>query len=131
MSQGKIIKHLATNPKAMMDFQARGRLPKFRDVRETPLLRLLKKISPRTRVRIRGVKLGSNLGYHCDQIFDNAELLFKWLGGYGQIGDWETLPSESMAIQSFGKSLSLNDLKEASRSFPEKLVKKENPHFKM
>lgn len=129
MSQGKIMKHLATNPKAMMDFQTRGKLPTLREVRETPLLRLLKKLSPRSRMMIRGVRLGPHLGYRSVTQFDNAETLFNWLGGYGQLGSWETLPSESMAIQSFGKALTLNDLKEASTTFPEKNIKKENPRF--
>lgn len=121
MSQSKIMKRLATNPKAMMDFQSRGTLPKMRDAYETPLLRLLKKLSPRMRMEIQAVKLGPHLGYRCDHQFRNAEMLFKWLGGYGQLGEWETLPSESLAIKNFGKVLSVEDLKRASTSFPEPL----------
>lgn len=118
MSQSKIMKRLAANPKAMMNFQTRGTLPKMREAYETPLLRLLKRLSPRVRMQITGVKIGPHLGYRCDHQFRNAELLFKWLGGYGQLGEWETLPSESLSINNFGKALTMDDLKKASATFP-------------
>lgn len=131
MSNAKIVKHLATNPKAMMDFQAKGKLPTLREALETPLLRLLKKVPYRARTRIEGIRLSPKLGYQSNAEFRNAEMLFKWLGGYGQLGQWETLPSESMAIKTFNKALSLDDLKAHARSFPENIDYERNSRFGM
>lgn len=124
MSQSKIMKRLATNPKAMMEFQARGKMPRLREALETPLLRLLKSMAPRDRVRFQGVKLSPKLGYQSNAEFRDAEILFRWLGGHGQMGEWETLPSETVAIRSFNKPLTLQDLKAHCQSFPEQKPRK-------
>lgn len=131
MSQGKIMKRLATNPKAMIDAETRGKLPGLREPLETPLLRLLKKVPPRDRVRISGIKLSPKLGYQSAAEFRNAEMLFKWLGGYGQLGDWETLPSESIAMKAFCKVLTLEDLKAHSKQFPLDILKGKSSGFGM
>ena len=110
MSQSKIVKRLATNPKAMIHFRATGVMPSLREPLETPLLRLLKKVPYNDRVHFKSVRIGPYLGYRSDLEFKNAEALFRWLGGYGQLGDWETLPCESMAIKSFNKVLKIEDL---------------------
>ena len=50
------------SPRAMMDFQATGKLPQV-DVRSSPLITLIESINPRARVLITAVKLVPELGY--------------------------------------------------------------------
>lgn len=121
MSSSKIMNKLAKDPRAMMKFQTTGQLPRMRDPLSTPLLELLKKISPRDRMAMEGVQLSPKLGYNNGTLFKSAEHLFQWLGGHTQRGEWETLPSESFAIRSFQKRLSLDDLKQATGRWPEYL----------
>jgi len=117
----KILKRIRTNPKAHLD-SLHGKLPKMRRPKATPLWLCLSKVSPRDRLRIIGVRLSPALGYNSSQVFGNAEQLFNWLGGSGEVGDWEVLPSETRAINSFQSVISMELLASNSSQFPSDLL---------
>lgn len=118
MSNSKQMRELMKNPKAMMDFQTRGLLPKMRKPIKTPLWELLNAIPARDRMSMRGIRLSPKLGYQNGTVFETAEHLFRWLGGNGELGPRETLPSESYAIRSFRKKLTLDDVKSHCAQVP-------------
>jgi len=106
----KQAKWIATHPKAMMDFQARGKLPRmFRP--ESPLISLLDSIHPRDRACIRGVRLSPALGYQCGHQFHTAEQLYRWLKPQPEMIEGEPFPAESFRNKAFRKRLTLEDLK--------------------
>lgn len=114
----KIMKELATNPRAHMDVQATGRLPRLRYPLQTPLLQLLKSMGPRERGQYRGVRVSPDIGYQCKHEFPTAEHLFRWLGGNEQILERKSIPGESFAIRNFRKTLTVDDLKAHSQIYP-------------
>lgn len=116
----KIMKELATNPRAHLEFTTTGRMPRLRDPLQTPLLRLLKQMGPRERGQYEGVTVSPELGYQCKIQFRTAEHLFRWLGGNEQHLERETIPGESYAIRHFQKSLTVEDLKAHAAMYPGK-----------
>jgi len=114
----KIMKELATNPRAQMRFQTTGQVPRLRDPLDTPLRQLLLTMSPRDRIQYRGIRLSPKLGYQNSQQFQNGEQLFRWLGGSDQLLERQTLPSEAWAIRSFQKRLTRADLAEHCAQAP-------------
>lgn len=115
----KIEKRILTNPKALMDFKLSGKAPSVRKARQTPLLKALRILSPIIRGSILSITIGPKLGYSRDITFQSAEQLWNWLGGDRDLGDWETLPSESMSIGRFNKKIELADILSHSKKYPD------------
>lgn len=102
---------IARHPKALMDYQTQGKLPRM--VRpDSPLITLLESINPRDRLRIRGVRLSPKLGYQTAQQFQNAEQLYRWLKPRPEMIEGEPFPAESFRIKRFAKRLVSDDLKD-------------------
>ena len=116
----KIMRRLATNPKAMIDLRTSGRMPRTVQPEKTPLWRLLDSLGPRERSRYIGVRLSPTLGYHSDQVFPSAEALFRALGGRDIHGEWEIPPLAQRAIRGFHGALTDEDLKKHSANYPHK-----------
>jgi hypothetical protein len=104
------------SPRAMMDFQLRGRLPDM-VTPSSPLITLLRSIPPAKRVRIRGIRLHPDLGYQCTMQFHNGEQLLNWLApnDYLRPDSW---PAESFRIKQFSRRLTVEDLKVRCADWP-------------
>lgn len=115
----KQMRHLMRKPHAMLKHQMTGELPRM--IRpQSPLITLLRSLTPHDRLRYRGVQLGPALGYRCGHRFHNAEQLLKWLAPADQMLENEPWPAESFRDKHFRRSLSLTDLQKASAQHPGK-----------
>ncbi|KRW83693.1 hypothetical protein [Marinobacter sp. P4B1] len=114
------VHHLATNPKAMMEFRATGRLPRM-VVPSSPLISLLESLSPRDRQAIRGIQLHPSLGYLGGIRFHTAEQLYRWLKPAPQMLEHESWPAESYRDKRFHQKLSLDDLRPFVAGWPDHL----------
>lgn len=104
---------IAKNPKAMMDYKLRGRVPRL--VRpQSPLITLLETFTPTDRLRIRGVQLSPKLGYQTRLKFHNAERLYRWLKPYHEIIEGQAFPAENFRHKGFTRPLRSDDLKSHS-----------------
>lgn len=80
MSHSQRVRAMLRNPRAMMEFQATGRLPQLPDrERPSPLAALLLSLSPRDLAQIRNVSVGPDLGYCCRRQFPTAQAALNWL----------------------------------------------------
>ncbi|WP_415912467.1 hypothetical protein [Neptuniibacter sp. QD37_11] len=116
----KMLHHLAKRPADLVRFNATGRLPNsVRPV--SPLISILEEISPRDRLEIKGIRI-SQLGYMTDQVWQNAEQLYRWLKPDSEvIGAY---PAGSRQDKRFNRPLSLQDIKDNSHTFPPHLEAK-------
>jgi hypothetical protein len=105
----KISKRLMSSPKAMMDFQLRGKLPRLVNRPKSPLHQLLSSMTPMERSRFGPVKLSPKLGYNSSLTL-NCEQMLRWLGGNEPFGEWEHRQCDSCRIASFTKKLTISDL---------------------
>ncbi len=117
------LRKIATNPRAMMRFQATGKPPEMWNP-DSPLTRLLENMSVRERLQMRAVRLNTGLGYTGDHLFHNAEQLLKWLKPPGGLVEGESCPAESRRIKSFRQQLTLNDLIDATQHVPAEIEKR-------
>ena len=92
------IKALIRSPKAMMDYQLRGKMPEA--IRpSSPLITYLEKFSARERIEKKNVRLSPKLGYHSGAVFSNAQTMLMYLKPSEYlVGSW---PAESARIKSF------------------------------
>lgn len=106
------LKHLARSPKAMMDFQMRGKLPNA--VRpDSPLIRYLESISPRERINITNIRLSPSLGYQSGAQFSNAQVMLNYLKPSAWVvGNY---PAESYRIKAFSKQITKDLFQAAQR----------------
>lgn len=112
MSEQRKIRELMRNPKAMMTFQASGRLPSLpeRD-RPSPLVLLLLSRTPRELLQIGPITVGPDLGYRCRNIFRNAQQALNWL--YPDHINGSGSPADSRRDRGFesrNPKISLDDL---------------------
>lgn len=121
MSRRKI-QYMMKNPKALMDYQLRGQLPREQRAPSTPLRDLIEQIPPRLRVRFRGVTLGPKLGFTGRQQFQTLEQVFNWLGGSQTLVGNQTLPYQSWQDRRFTRKLTVNDLLPHCADYPTKEV---------
>lgn len=113
------MRYLATNPRAMMEFRATGRLPRM-VTPGSPLITLLESLSPRDRQAIRGVQLHPSLGYLGGIRFHTAEQLYRWLKPAPQMLEHESWPAESYRDKRFSRKLRLSDLRPFVADWPAK-----------
>lgn len=113
----KQMRHLMRRPQAMLRHQMTGQLPRM--IRpQSPLITLLRGLTPHERLRYRGVRLGPQLGYCCTHQFHNAEQLLRWLAPDDCMLDGEPWPAESFRDKRFQKPLRIEDLQAASSQYP-------------
>lgn len=103
----RAIRTMMRSPRAMMDFQATGKLPQV-DVRSSPLITLIESINPRARVLITAVKLVPELGYKGGIRFQNLAQALNWLKPTASTTDYL---HESCQLKTFTQQLTIDDLK--------------------
>ncbi len=96
-------KALARSPKAMMEFQLRGKMPNAVNP-SSPLITYLEGISPRDRIAMKNVKLSPALGYQSGASFANAQMLLTYLKPKEWIAH-KSWPAESMRLKSFNRRI--------------------------
>lgn len=107
----RTLHRLATNPKALMDFRATGRLP-VSVKPKSPLITLLQSLHPRERVQIASVFVSEALGYTGARNFANAQQALNWLCPSGS----SSCPaSQSWQNKRFQKVLTIDDLAGVAR----------------
>lgn len=109
------LRQLMRNPKAMMDYQMYGRVPRG-ERPDSPLITLLERYTPHDRLRIRGIRIAS-LGYTNSHLWQNAEQLYRWLKPSNEV--FGSYPAGSYQKASFRKRLTPDDLKAASMHYPD------------
>jgi|SRR5690554_781734 len=114
------MRYLATNPRAMMEFRATGRLPRM-VAPQSPLITLLETLSPHDRQAMRGVMLHPSLGYLTSIRFHNAEQLYRWLKPAPQMLEGESHPAESYRNKRFNQTLGLDDLRPFVADWPARI----------
>lgn len=106
MVDSKTIRHMMSNPKALMDFQATGKAPALASPR-SPLITLLQSIHPSERRLITAVKISRELGYSGATSFQNAAQALSWLVPAYSATHY---PSESHQDRRFARVLTIDDL---------------------
>lgn len=106
MSDQRRIQLMLRNPKALMEFAARGRLPEV-DTPSSPLISLIESIPAGFRNRITNVVVGTALGYQGQHRFNNLAQALNWLKPAYMA---QSYPSESYRIKRFRDELTLQDL---------------------
>ena len=110
MSHNHAIKAMMRNPKAMMDFQLTGRLPRTKDAPTTPLREAIEKIPPRLRTQFVGIKLNPSLGFHSGAQFNDLSQLYTWLGGGKTLAGSQTMPYMGWVNRGFNKKITITDI---------------------
>lgn len=113
------LRQLIRNPKAMMDFQASGKLPEVPADPQSPLITLLKSLHPTERLRITGVTVDSRMGYQGRRTFANAAQALEWLCPANRP---QYLPSESAQDKRFRRALGIDSLMECA-NVPESIIR--------
>lgn len=100
------LNRLLKNPKAMMDYTLRGRLPTSTKP-SSPLITLLSSFDKRDLVYITNVEITHSLGYTGNRTFHNAAQALNWLTGNSAC---QNPVSESWRDKRFNKRLEISDL---------------------
>lgn len=116
----RTIHKLATNPALMARVLSTGRMPTERRV-TSPLIELLESITPRDRLRMRGVRVSWRLGYLSTARFQTAEALLKWLKPFDTAVGNESWPAESCRVKAFRGPVRLAELLKCCDVYPEEL----------
>jgi len=96
-----------------------GRLPQ--GVRpQSPLIDLLRALTPRDLLAIHGLTVDPRLGYQGSRQFHNAAQALNWLAPSDEVFD--SFPAESWRHKGFSKRLTLRDLQANCAQFPEALL---------
>ena len=118
MVSAKQLRILATNPAAYARFQTTGQLP--RGTRpQSPLITLLKALSPRDLSVVRGVTVNASLGYQGSRMFPFASQALRWVCPDDEV--FGAFPAQSWQIAGFQKTLYLEDLAACCAEFPDRL----------
>lgn len=112
----KQMRYITRNPRALMEFQATGRLPRMLRL-DSPLIRLLEQYTPRQRTQMRGVSLHPDLGYQTGMRFNTGEQLYRWLKPSAEVLDCENIPAESYRNKRFNRVLIEDDLRKHCAAF--------------
>jgi len=116
----KQIKAIATSPMDYLRFATSGRVPRL--VRpDGPLIALLRAITPRDRMQIRGLKVDSALGYAGSRMFATAEQALRWCAPDDEMLERESWPAESWRDKRFRGPLTIETLLGNAASYPEDL----------
>lgn len=124
----KQLKILQRNPTAMARYQATGRLPSvYRP--DSPLIRLLERIPPRDRIRIKHIRLDERLGYRAPGLlFPDAEALLRWLKPDEWVSPGEGAAASSRQMAHFNRPLVLEELLQHAGSHPGGLSTLDSAH---
>jgi hypothetical protein len=109
---------LATRPSAWIRFQTTGKLPQGVKPK-SPLITLLKALSPRDLETIRGLRIGPTLGYNGAHTFTFARQALRWICPSDEV--FGAFPAQSWQLVNFQKPLYLEDLASCCAVFPESL----------
>lgn len=104
-----MLRRLATRPSDLARYMATGALPRG-IVPQSPLITLLKSITPRDRAQIHALVVSEALGYVGTRRFHNAAQALLWLAPSSEV--FGSFPAETCRIRSFSKALSIQDLAE-------------------
>lgn len=107
---------LTTDPIARMRFDATGRLPQAQPAPSSPLIELLRDMTPAWRARIGGLEVGPELGYMGSRRFATASQALLWLSP-SNAGD--SHPAESWRDKRYVKKIFLGALLARCSSVPE------------
>ncbi len=100
----------------MMAFQLKGRLPK--GVRPaSPLLDVLRRITPMDRSRMLGFLVDEDLGYQGARRFPSVGHALHWLAPAEEV--FGSFPAESCRIRAFARVLTFEDVAAACQSVPD------------
>jgi hypothetical protein len=113
------LRHLMRDPKAMMNFQATGKLPEPPADPKSPLITLLQSFYPTERARITRVIIDHRMGYQGRRTFANAAQALDWLCPPNRP---QYLPSESAQDKRFQKDLGVEEFLECA-IIPEAIIK--------
>mgnify|MGYP003624997434 CR=1 FL=1 len=119
----RAMNHLARNPRALIEFQMTGKVPRGRRP-DSPLIRLLETLTPRARMSIEGVSI-YRLGYNTHYVFRNAEQLYRWVKPSEDV--FGSYPAETAKNHRFSGTISLDELLKSSKRHPEWVVKERVP----
>ncbi|MDD3575467.1 MAG: hypothetical protein PHT38_01125 [Halothiobacillus sp.] len=114
----KQMRYITRNPRALMEFQTTGRLPRMKRL-DSPLIRLLEQYTPRQRMQMRGVRLHPDLGYQTGMQFHTGEQLYRWVKPSAEVLECENIPAESYRNKRFNRELTEDDLRKHCASLPE------------
>jgi hypothetical protein len=102
----KTLQLLLRNPAAMARHHATGRTPALANP-SSPLITLLKSLSPRDRSLITGLTIDASMGYSGSRIFATAGQAMNWLVPPHAATHY---PSESWQDKRFQKALTIDEL---------------------
>lgn len=121
MPSSKLLHRLVTRPADYMKFMATGRLPQTIEPK-SPLITLLRQISPRDLSGITGVKISEKLGYGGMHPFHYGAQALRWIAPEGeQFAPW---PAESWRLKGFQGPVYLEDFLECCAKYPADLPSK-------
>lgn len=104
----RVIKELTRNPKAMMDFQFRGKLPTLNDSLSTPLREFLLNLPRCKQSQYRHIVIDNTLGFHGKLEFYNIFQLLRWLGHNRQVVNNQRLPYYSYINRGFRDEITID-----------------------
>jgi len=110
---------MATNPQAMMRFQATDQLPQVLSAKG-PLVTLLRAISPRDLSRCTGVTIDERLGYSGSRMFRYGTQALQWIAPEGE--QYHSWPAESWRKKRFDTTLYLEDFVACCASYPANML---------
>lgn len=113
MATSKQLHLLATRPGAHARFVQTGQLPQG-VAPKSPLIDLLRALSPRDLGAIRGLRVDASLGYGGSRQFQTAAQALRWLAPDDEV--FGAFPAESWRLKNFSRKLTLADL---ARNCPE------------
>ena len=115
------LRRLATRPSEYVRFVTTGQLP--RGVRpQSPLIDLLKQVSPHDRGHIQNLVIDTRLGYEGSRQFATAAHAMHWLAPAPEV--FASFPAESCRNKRFQERLYLHDLVAAGARVPDGLLQR-------
>jgi hypothetical protein len=117
----KQINAIMRRPMDHIKFVTTGQLPRMVKP-ESPLIDVLKSLTPRERLSIVGLRVDRTLGYTGCAIFTSAETALRWLAPNDLMLERDSWPAESRRMKQFNR-LTLADVLANATRYPQTLVK--------
>lgn len=108
--------YLQRHPAAMARYLLTGKAPQMANP-SSPLISLLRSVSPHDRLAIRNVTVCPALGYTCRFTFPTAQQALQWVCPSPPV-PMANLPAESYRNKQFAGPLFIDDLLDNSTAFP-------------
>ena len=121
MVSSKLLHRLATRPADLARYQATGALPRG-TTPKSPLITLLKALSPRDLAQLRGLTVNERLGYGCSRTFQFGSQALRWAAPSDE--EFSQWPAESWRNKRFAQKLYLEDVLQNCASYPSELLAK-------